>query len=324
MFAVYVDRPDFADPLSALIVGERPQPAAGAGSVRIKVAAASLNWHDLWTLQGLGGINGRPETYPMILGCDGAGTLDDGTPVAIYPVIGDPGWKDDETLDPARSVLTEQLQGTFADYVALPRRNAVPLPSGLDPVTAAVLGASWLTAYRMLFTRSGLQPGQTMLVQGASGGVATALIQLGRAAGFEVWVTGRSRGKLQLAEQLGAQRCFGSGERLPRPADAVLELVGSATFEHSLASVRTGGCIVVAGAASGIEARLDLARVFIEQIQIKGVFAGTLDEFRKLLALVAGAGLRPHIGETLPMAEAAEGFRRMQGGATAGKILLKR
>src|SRR5207245_1604854 len=118
----------------------------------------------------------EPISFPMILGNDGAGTLDDGTPVVIYPVLGSSDWRGDETLDPDWHILSEFVQGTFADYVAVPRRNAIPLPDGLSALHASVLGTAWLTAYRSLFTKSGLQAGQTLLVQGASGGMSTALI----------------------------------------------------------------------------------------------------------------------------------------------------
>src|SRR6266481_7712158 len=216
MFAVYAD-----NPLAALRVGEQRAPVVPEGWVRIRISAASLNWHDLFTLMGLGAVHGRPEVFPMILGCDGVGTLDDGSRVILYPVVGSPEWKGDETLDPERNTFGELLQGSFADYIAVPRRNAVPLPDGLSDTAAALLGASWLTAYRMLFTHSGLRAGQTMLVQGATGGVATALIQLGRAAGMRVWTTGRTAQKRAIAEKLGAQRTFASGDALPKPVDAV-------------------------------------------------------------------------------------------------------
>ena len=117
-------------------------------------------------------------------------------------------------------MLTERHQGSFAETVVVPRRNAIPRPTGLTAVQGAVMGTAWLTAYRMLFTKSGLQPGQTMLVQGASGGVSTALVQLGRAAGMRVWVTGRSEEKRALAERLGAHATFATGERLPGRVDA--------------------------------------------------------------------------------------------------------
>jgi len=118
--------------------------------------------------------------------------------------MGSDDWRDDETLDPRWHILSERVPGTFADYVAVPKRNAIPLPGGISALDASVLGTAWLTAYRALFTKSNLKPGETMLVQGASGGMSTALIQLGHAAGFEVWATSRSSKGRELAEKLGA------------------------------------------------------------------------------------------------------------------------
>src|SRR6202047_3347674 len=128
----------------------------------------------------------KPIVFPMILGNNGAGTLDDGSEVIIYPLMGAPDWRGEETLDPDWNIFSERVRGTFADYVAFPRRNAIPRPSGISALDASVMGTAWLTAYRALFTKSNLGPGETLLVQGASGGMSTALIQLGRAAGFEV------------------------------------------------------------------------------------------------------------------------------------------
>lgn len=212
MFAVYASEPSPDDPLASLVVGERPAPVPQPGWVPVTVAAASLNMHDVWTLRGVGIA---PDRFPMILGCDGAGILADGTEVVIHSIVNAPDWRGDETLDPQRTLLTEKHQGTFADAVMVPEGNAVAKPPGLSTVHAAVMGTAWLTAYRMLFVKSGLRPGQRMLVQGASGGVSTALIQLGRAAGMTVWVTGRTEEKRALAERLGAHEVFESGARLP-------------------------------------------------------------------------------------------------------------
>jgi NADPH:quinone reductase-like Zn-dependent oxidoreductase len=324
MFAVYVDKPDPGRPLEALRIGERPVPEMDQGWVKVRMSAASLNWHDLWTLRGMGAANGRPEVFPMILGCDGVGSLENGSRVIIYPVVGDAQWKGDETQDPTRSVFSEHLQGTFAEFAIVPGRNAVPLPDNISDSAAAVLGASWLTAYRMLFTHSGLRPGQTMLVQGATGGVATALIQLGRAAGQRVWATGRTPAKRSIAEQLGAHQTFAHGEALPYRADAVFEPVGAVTWAHSMASIKTGGTIVVCGVASGNMPALDLAHVFIEQLTIKGVFAGTLAEFENLLQFVSDAKIEPRVSHIVPMSEAADAFRLMLDGDFQGKIVLKR
>ena len=318
MFAVYAAAPNADAPLDSLTMGERPEPEAPEGWVAVTVTAASLNMHDLWTLRGVGI---KPDQFPMILGCDGAGTLDDGTEVVLHSVIGDPSWAGDETLDPGRTLLTEKHQGTFAEKVIVPARNAVPKPDGLCAAQAAVMGTAWLTAYRMLFVKSGLRPGQTMLVQGASGGVSTALVQLGHAAGIRVWVTGRTAEKRALAEKLGAHAVFPSGERLPGKVDAVFETVGEATWSHSMRALKPGGIIVVSGSTSGPNPIADLQRLFFLQLRVAGSTMGTRDELADLLSFVATAGIHPEIGLELPMERAEEGFRAMLDGNTAGKIV---
>jgi len=321
MFAIYAAQPNREDPLAALVVGERPEPTCPDGWVEVKVSAASLNMHDIWTLRGVGI---KPDQFPMILGCDGAGTLSDGTEVVLHSVISDPNWTGDETLDPTRTLLTEKHQGTFADTVVVPARNAVPKPAGLSATHAAGMGTAWLTAYRMLFTKSGLRPGQTMLVQGASGGVSTALIQLGRAAGLRVWVTGRSDDKRALAEKLGAHATFGSGQRLPERVDGVFETVGEATWGHSLRALKPGGVIVCSGSTSGPNPPADLQRVFFLQLRVIGSTMGSLDELRDMLAFVDTAGIVPEVGLELPMEQAGDGFQAMLDGKTAGKIVFSR
>ncbi|SDH37081.1 zinc-binding dehydrogenase [Pseudonocardia oroxyli] len=318
MFAVYAAEPNADAPLDSLTVGERPDPEVPEGWVKVKVTAASLNMHDLWTLRGVGI---KPEQFPMILGCDGAGTLEDGTEVVLHSIIGDPTWSGDETLDPKRTLLTEKHQGAMADFIVVPARNAVPKPEGITPSQAAVMGTAWLTAYRMLFTKSGLQPGQTMLVQGASGGVSTALVQLGRAAGMTVWVTGRTEEKRNLAEKLGAHAVFESGARLPGKVDAVFESVGEATWKHSMRALRPGGVIVCCGSTSGPNPGADLQRLFFLQLSVIGSTMGTRQELADLLSFVANAGISPEIGLELPLEQATEGFRAMLDGDTAGKIV---
>src|SRR6185295_2420909 len=157
----------------------------------------------------------------------------------------------DETLDPAWHIPSEFIPGTFADYAVVPKRNAVPLPTNLSPLYASVLGTAWLTAYRALFTKSGLQAGETVLVQGATGGMATALIQLGRAAGFEVWVTSRSEEGRARARALGAHQSFPCQEALPRKVRAVIDNVGSGSWAHSLSSLGPGGTLVTVGGTTG-------------------------------------------------------------------------
>jgi NADPH:quinone reductase-like Zn-dependent oxidoreductase len=321
MFAVYAAAPNADDPLASLTVGERPDPEVPAGHVAVKVGAAGLNMHDIWTLRGVGI---KPEQFPMILGCDAAGTLEDGTPVVVHAVIGDPDWRGDETLDPKRTLLTEKYQGAMADTVVVPKRNIVAMPEGLTLSQAAVMSTAWLTAYRMIFTKSGLRPGQTMLVQGASGGVSTALIQLGAAAGMRVWVTGRSEEKRALAERLGAQATFESNARLPERVDAVFESVGEATWAHSMKSLKPGGIIVICGTTSGAAPSADLQRLFFLQLRVAGSMMGTREELADMLSFVATRGIAPEIGLELPMEKAADGFRAMVEGETAGKIVFTR
>ena len=321
MFAVYASAPNPESPLDALVVGERPDPEAPDGWVPVTVTAASLNMHDIWTLRGVGI---KKEQFPMILGCDGAGTLPDGSPVVLHSIIGDPAWFGDETLDPRRNMLTEKHQGTFADTVVVPARNAVPMPEGLTPAQSAVMGTAWLTAYRMIFSKSGLQPGQTMLVQGATGGVSTALIQLGVAAGMCVWVTGRTQEKQDVAARLGAHATFPSGARLPDRVDAVFETVGEATWAHSMKALKPGGVIVVSGSTSGPAPSADLQRLFFLQLRVIGSTMGTRDELANLLKFVANKGITPEIGLELPMEKATDGFRAMLDGDTAGKIVFTR
>src|SRR3954469_3197952 len=163
---------------------------------------------------------------PMILGTDAAGLDEDGNEVVVHGVVATPGWTGDETLDPKRTLFSELHQGTMAERVAVPRRNVVPKPAELSFAEAACLPTAWLTAYRMLFVKSGLRPGQTVLVQGASGGVATALVVLGSKAGYRVWVTGRSEEKRQAALALGAEQAFESRARVPEGGAAALWAVG--------------------------------------------------------------------------------------------------
>lgn len=187
-----------------------------------------------------------------------------------------------------------------------------------------MLGTAWLTAYRALFTKSGLRAGETVLIQGATGGMATALIQLGRAAGFEVWATSRTEEGRTRAEALGAHATFRTDQRLPRKARAVVDSVGAATWSHSVSSVARGGVLVVVGGTTGFDAPLNLLSVVVEQLTITGSIMGTLKDMEDMMGLIAQAGIKPEIGAVLPMERAAEGFRGMWEGRTHGKIIFTR
>ncbi|HTW18248.1 MAG TPA: zinc-binding dehydrogenase [Nocardioides sp.] len=322
MLAVYADTFSKEDPVSVLRVGERPDPEVPDGWTTVTVKAASLNHHDLFSLRGVGL---REESLPMILGCDAAGYDEDGNEVVVHAVISDPSWSGDETLDPKRSLLSERYQGTFADKVAVPRRNVVPKPASLSFEEAACLPTAWLTAYRMLFTRGQLKAGETVLVQGAGGGVATAVITLARAAGLRVLATSRDEAKRAKALDLGAHEVFESGARLPVKVDAVMETVGKATWSHSIRALRPGGRIVTSGTTSGPNLDdAELTRIFFLQLSVIGSTMGTRDELASLVALLDASGARPLIDRVLPMADAAEGFAAMAGGDLFGKIVFTR
>jgi NADPH:quinone reductase-like Zn-dependent oxidoreductase len=320
MLAVTATSFDEDDPLAGLLVGDMPQPVAAPGWALVDVRAASLNHHDLWSLRGVGL---PPERLPMILGCDAAGTDEQGREVVVHAVISDPDRRGDETLDPHRSLLSELHHGTFAEQVAVPAANLVAKPQELSFEEAACLPTAWLTAYRMLFTKARAQPGSTVLVQGAGGGVSTALVLLAKAAGVRVWVTSRSGEKRALAVELGADDAFEPGERLPERVDAVMETVGAATWASSIRSLRDGGRLVVAGATSGDMPPAELRHVFFRQLSIVGSTMGTRAELERLLRLCAESGVRPPIHDVLPLADARRGFETLLRGEAFGKIVFR-
>jgi NADPH:quinone reductase-like Zn-dependent oxidoreductase len=310
VLAVYASKIDAKDPLSGLEVGDRPDPEVPGGWTTVTVKAASLNHHDLWSLRGVGL---GEDKLPMILGCDAAGLDEDGNEVVVHAVISSDSWRGDETFDPRRSLLSERYQGALAEKVAVPRANVLPKPPELSFEEAACLPTAWLTAYRMLFTRGKVVPGQTILVQGASGGVATALTVLAAAAGVRVWVTGRSEDKREQALKLGADQVFESGTRLPERVDAVFETTGKATWGHSIRSLKPGGTVVVSGATTGDPEPAELTRIFFLQLSIVGSTMGTREELER--------DVRPVIHSTLPLADARQGFAAMLAGEVVGKIV---
>ena len=322
MFAVYAEKFSSDDPLSGLVVGERPEPEVPEGWTTVTVKAAALNHHDLWSLRGVGL---REEQLPMVLGCDAAGVDEEGNDVLIHAVISDPAWRGDETEDPRRSLLSERYQGTFADRVAVPRANLVPLPPSLSFEEAACLPTAWLTAYRMLYVQGGLRPGQSVLVQGAGGGVATALITLARAGGLQVFATSRDESKRARALEIGAHATYQTGERLPDRVDAVMETVGAATWTHSLRSLRPGGTLVISGATSGPNPdNTELNRIFFLQLRVIGSTMGTSTELGRLVSFLDATGTKPLVDRTLPMTDAPDGFAAMNDGEVFGKIVFTR
>jgi NADPH:quinone reductase-like Zn-dependent oxidoreductase len=327
MFAVYAEKfsSDAANPedlLSGLVIGERPDPVAPDGWAKVAVKAASLNHHDLWSLRGVGL---RQDRLPMILGCDAAGLDEDGNEVVVHAIINDPLWTGEETLDPKRSILSELHQGTFAEYVIVPKRNLIPKPASLSFAEAACLPTAWLTAYRMLFTQGGLKAGDTVLVQGAGGGVATALIKLARAAGLKVLATSRDEAKRARALEIGAHEVFETGARMPVKVDAVMETIGKATWSHSIRALRPGGVIVISGTTSGPDLDdAELTRIFFLQLRVIGSTMGSSAELASLITMLDATGVRPLIDSEIAMEQARDGFAAMAGGDVFGKIVLTR
>lgn len=320
MLAAYVEQFNTEDPVSALRVGERPEPKAVDGWSVVRVAAASLNHHDVWSLRGVGL---RTEHLPMTLGCDAAGVDEQGNEVIVHAVVNDPAWTGLELDDPRLTLLSEHHQGTLAERVVVPTKNLVPKPPELSFAEAACLPTAWLTAYRMLFVKASVTPGDTVLVQGAAGGVATALIMLGRAAGLRVWVTGRSEQTRDFAVQLGADAAFEPGARTPERVDAVMDSVGEATWGHSLKALRRGGTMVVAGGTSGYSAQTEVARIFAMAITVAGTSMGTRSELDRLVRFCVANDLRPPVGATMSLEEAHAGMSLLSSGEVRGKVVLE-
>ncbi|MFD0967670.1 zinc-binding dehydrogenase [Plantactinospora endophytica] len=313
MRAAYASMFDADDPLAALVVGDRPEPAHPEPDwVTVQVRASSLNHHDVWSLRGVGLAADR---LPMILGCDAAGVDPDGNEVVVYPVVPDPA-------DPrGLSLLSERHPGTLAERVAVPRANLVPKPPGLTFAEVACLPTAWLTAYRMLTTRGRVEAGESVLVQGAGGGVATAAVVLAVALGKRVYATSRDPGKRDRITGLGAT-AVEPGARLPERVDVVIETVGAATFDHSLKSAAPGARIVVSGATAGYEPPVNLRRVFAMQLEILGSTMGTPAELAELLGLCVQRGIRPVIDSSYPFSEVRPAFARLLSGEVFGKVVL--
>jgi len=320
MRAVVVRDQHASDPRSgAAVVEVTPQPPP-SGWVRVRVQAASLNHHDVWSLRGVGLPADR---LPMVLGTDATGLLDDGSPVIVHGVVCADDWHGDETLDPRRSLLSEKYPGTLAQEVWVPARNVLARHPELSVEHAACLPTAYLTAYRLLFTAADLRPGQTVLVQGSGGGVATASILLARAAGLRVWVTARDPERGAAAVELGAHASFAAGERLPEQVDAVVETVGEATWSHSLRSLRPGGVVAVAGATTGGAAEADLNRMFFRGLRVVGSTMGTWTELERVQRLLVTTGVRPLVDRVVGLEDVPAALGDLAEGRVRGKIVVR-
>src|SRR5699024_10362709 len=220
----------------------------------------------------------------------------------------------------------EKYPGTFAEEIWVPARNLVDKPGELTFAEAACLPTAYLTAYNLLFASANLEPGQRVLIQGATGGVATAATMLARAAGAHVTVTSRSEQNFAHARDVGAHEVVLSGERI-RPVDAGIETVGAATWGHSLRSLKPGGVVAVAGATPGPDPSADLARVFFPHVRIVGTTMATRSHLQRLVDFVRAAALRPRIHAEFEFdsdAEVRRAFEEVDSGEVIGKAVLVR
>ncbi len=302
MRAAVALRVDADDPLSALDVRDgwpTPEvPCPGAGDVRVRLAATTVNMHDLWALRGVGV---RRDSFPRVLGCDITGWDERGNEVLVTGSFADPdAGGGDETLDPKRALVSEDRPGSFGDYTVVPARNVIPKPN----------------------TRGNARPGERVLIQGAGGGVATAATAMARAAGLHVSVTSRSEDKRRRALEIGAHEAVPTGERLREPVDIVVDTVGAATWKHSLRSVRPGGRILTLGATTGSDAPLELARIFYQQISIIGSTSGSRADTLQMLRFMEAARLRPVIDSVFPLERIREAFARMMSPTLFGNVVV--
>ncbi|MCL1800739.1 MAG: zinc-binding dehydrogenase [Promicromonosporaceae bacterium] len=323
MLAAYVDRLVPDAPLDGLVVGDLPAPeqrGEGNGAadwVTVAVKAASLNHHDLWALKGIGL---SAKQLPMILGTDAAGIAPDGREVIVHGVIGGDGVG--VPAGEGRSLLSEKYQGTLAEYVRVPAANLIPKPEALTFQEAACLPTAYLTAYTMLFRAADLKPGHSVYIPGAGGGVASAAIVLGHAAGLEVYTTSRSKGKRARALELGANWAGEPGARLPKRVDAVIETVGAATWASSVRSVRPGGTIAVCGATTGDNPPAELTRIFFNELKVIGVTMGSRVDLAALAEFLVTTGARPVIDSEYPLKDVKAGLTRLAEGYQTGKIVV--
>lgn len=320
-----------------LRVEEVPEPEPGPGEVRVRIRAAALNRLDVWVRRGLP----IQMEMPHVGGADFAGVVDavgpgvaalePGQDVVGYPVLGEPTDAEGRLREPV-TILGEQRNGAFCEALVLPERNLVPMPAGLSHEQAAAVPVVFLTAWRMLAERAALRAGETLLVQGASSGVGTAALQIGRLLGARVLACARTP-KLARVRELGPDAVIdASRERIAlrvmeltsrAGADVVFEHVGEATWAESVAAAAPGGRIVTCGATSGRFGRTDLTRVFALELSILGVTLGSREALRTVLEHVAAGRLRPVVDRVLPLEACARGHELLEAGEVFGKIVLR-
>jgi len=320
------------------------EPEVGADQVLVRARACALNHLDLWVRRGMPGI-----TIPMphILGSDIAGEVAGvGEKVSgVRPgerVLLSPGiscgrcvycLRGDDNFCRQYTLFGYKVDGGYAEYVASPAVNVIPMPANLGFEEAAAVPLVFLTAWHMLITRAQLKPGEAVLVLGAGSGVGSAAIQIAKTAGARVIATAGSEAKLQKARELGADETFLHSiehwsrevRRLTdrRGVDVVVEHVGDATWQESLASLAVGGRLVTCGATTGYEGKIDLRFLFSRHISILGSYMGSKAELYSVLDLVVRGRVRPVIDIVMPLAKAREAHERLERREQFGKIVLR-
>jgi NADPH:quinone reductase-like Zn-dependent oxidoreductase len=312
-----------------LVLEEAPDPVAGEGEVLVRLRASALNHLDVWIRKGLPSV---PK--PRILGADGAGVVEalgagvtgfePGERVVINPGI--------EVGDGRIHVIGEHGDGTNAELIAVPATNVHPIPDGLSFEEAAAFPLVFETAYRMLVTRAGLREGEWVLAWGIGGGVSTAALSIAKALGARVIATSSSDAKLERARGLGADATVNHAtgdvrEAVQdatggRGADVVVEHVGEATWQTSLAVAAPGGRIAVCGATSGPNPPAALHRIWWKQLSILGSTMGTGEDFAAVYELVAAGRAPPGGAEVVPREQIRAAHERLEAGEQLGKIVL--
>jgi NADPH:quinone reductase-like Zn-dependent oxidoreductase len=323
--------------------------------VLVRLRASALNHLDLWVRRGIPGV---PIAFPRILGADGAGELaalgpgaadalaslrfDGAPPRTGDAVVLNPGLScgrcefclaGEEGLCVRYALLGEHRDGTLAELVAVPAANVFPAPERLSREERAAFPLVFLTAWRMLRVRGRLRAGETVLIHGIGGGVATAALAVAVDAGARVLATSSSAEKLARALELGAERAAGRGrdEVLAavrdwtgkRGVDVVVESVGRATWATSLDAVARGGRVVVCGATTGFDPPALLHRIFWKQVDVLGSTMGSRADFLALLRRIGEGRLRPAVDSVFPLDRAGEALERLESGEQFGKIVVE-
>ncbi|MGY4688790.1 zinc-binding dehydrogenase [Salibacterium sp. K-3] len=307
---------------------ETATPEPGPGDVRVRLKTAGMNHRDLSILH-----RHQPEDPACIIGSDGAGVIDaagsdvttvsPGDEVVINPGL---GWEKNSDAPPEGfDILGVPTDGTFAEYIVIPAANVEPKPEQLTWEEAGVLALPALTAYRVLFTRARVQPGDKVFIPGIGGGVATFLLQFAKAAGADVYVTSRSETKRKQALELGAKQAVDShsnwaealdGEKM----DIVIESIGGATFNKSLTQLRRGGTMVTFGSSTDDSVELNIRPFFYGQYNLLGSTMGSTEELQDMLTFIKQHDIKPVMDKTYSLSSYEKAFDRLHQAAQIGNI----